>query len=133
MAMKGILSIDPGGTSGLAWRMPDGRYLTSVGHSPSDVWEQVDPKIISEVVYENYAGQLISGAGLLTVRIIGGIQALCELHGIKVWRHPPQVRKAFLASARVYLAKNKDDTFVVHEVDALAHLMAWEHNHERKH
>lgn len=123
---KAILAIDPGGTSGIALWLPDGKYITNVALTPEDTWSYIDPDTISRVLCENYHGQIISTYGLHTVRIIGGIMALCWKYDIPYQGRPPQARYPRLEAAKFYLKQNKGDTFVVHEADALAHLMVWQ-------
>jgi hypothetical protein len=120
-----ILAIDPGGTTGLAWQMPDGSFMTEAVKEAEELWELLNPSLIQRVVYEQFGGRIISEHGLHTVRLIGGIQALCYYHKLPVQGRPPQSRKAFVDKAQDYIKQTKGIRFVVHEVDALSHLMSY--------
>lgn len=114
-----VIAIDPGQTTGLAILL-EGKYITFTEVTPEGVWDQVNQLPWDHVVCENFttAGR-ISNYGLLTVRTIGGIQAICHLKGIPVHMRMPQHRRSKQAKADK-MAK------VIHERDALAHLLAWE-------
>lgn len=120
-----VLAIDPGGTTGLAWQLPDGSLMTESVNEPEELWQQIDPRLIERVVYEQFGGRVISEHGLHTVRMVGGIQALCYYHKLPVEGRPPQSRTAFIDKAKEHIQRTKGIKFVVHEVDALAHLMCY--------
>lgn len=117
-----ILSIDPGGTTGIAIKT-DGRYTTCVCKSDEELWElfRNTPDV---VIIENFVAELISKYGLSTVQLVGGVKALCWTKRIPLIVHPPQKRKAFLEQAKEILSKDHRE---IHEVDALAHLLAYEY------
>lgn len=94
-----------------------------VAHQPDEVWFLVKQYDWNHVICENFttAGR-ISTYGLLTVRIIGGIQALCWSKDIPLTMRMPQHRYSKQKLANTMAT-------VIHERDALAHLLAWEaHN-----
>ncbi len=122
---KFVLAIDPGGTTGLAFRMPDGSYHTAIALTPEQVWDFIDDRV-DLVIYENFAAVTISKYGIHTLKVIGGIRAMCWKHRIPIIQRQPQSRYGMLLEAKAYLKENKGDSFVVHEVDALAHLMTWD-------
>lgn len=80
-----ILSFDPGPHCGLAWRNPDdtldARMIYNDLHETFKfITSNPHPKV---VVFEDFqtAGN-ISKDGLYTVRLIGGIQALCLIYNV---------------------------------------------------
>lgn len=131
---RSILAIDPGITTGLAWRAPDGSYHTATAKdSFQDVWKELDPGLIELVVYENFSAQTISKYGLETVRLIGSIQGVCWARGIRTHVQQPQFRRAFLDAASKHLTTAHGASgFVVHQTDALAHLMAFIHHNRHR-
>lgn len=126
---KAILAFDPGVSTGVAYKMPDGEYMTvCLGQYEEDeVWGCIDPNTISAVLYEEFKCTTISKFGLYTVRLIGGIIALCHANKIQVVRQHPQQRRSFIPIAKKYLQDNKGERFKIHEVDALSHIMYFEY------
>jgi hypothetical protein len=114
-----VIAIDPGQTTGLAILL-DTKYLTFTEVTPEEVWNEVNNIKWDHVVCENFttAGR-ISSYGLLTVRIIGGIQAICWLKKMPLHMRMPQHRNSKQKQANTMAT-------VIHERDALAHLLAWE-------
>jgi len=84
------------------------------------------------VICENFLAQNISHYGILTVRIVGGIEAICLALGIpltiqqNVMRVPYKPRAVELMK-EVYGKKHPRD----HEMDALAHMLCWEAKNAR--
>lgn len=122
---KCVMAIDPGGTTGMAFRMHDGSFHTAIALTPEQCWDFIDNRV-DLVIYENFAAISISKYGIHTLKVIGGIRALCWKNRIPIIQKQPSARKCMLLDSREYLTKTKGDTFVVHEVDALAHLMVWD-------
>ena len=124
-----IVAFDPGGTTGCAMRMNvSGDILTCPLSKPEEVFDMIrdcvksDPNTI--VVYEDFIGTKIDIHGSKTIKIIGGIVALCYVYKLAVTRHTPQKRRPFLDQSAEMMSSRKNIT--VHEKDALAHLLAWE-------
>lgn len=121
-----IVAVDVGNTAGIAIKLGS-EYLTSTEVTPENVWHLVADNEWDVVIYENFATSFhISKYGLYTVRLIGGIQAICMLKSTKCIGQQPQYRKAFQQQAHTFL-KRLNRSFMVHEEDALAHLFAFEH------
>lgn len=120
-----IIAIDPGATSGIAIRLetrPD--YVTTTVTTPQDVWTYITALLWDAVVIERFAtSSRISKYGLLTVEIVGGVRALCHALKLNYVQHTPQTRLAFQAQAKTIL---KGRSVVIHEVESLAHLLAYE-------
>lgn len=134
-----ILAIDPGGTTGIAIRMNDGSIQTCVCQTmtgdkkkefdSTSLYDMICTPGITHVVYEMFQAELISKYGLHTVRLVGAIEALCWKLNIPVLAHMPQMRRPFLDEAKKILTK-KGGRYVIHEVDALAHLLRMEYDRE---
>lgn len=128
---KPIVWFDPGEHVGIAWRNPDGTLDAKMLHFdlPGTFAFITKPPYPKVVGFEDFqtAGN-ISKAGLYTVRVIGGIQALCLHLNIPCVLQIPQARYPFLVEAGNYLTKLRGNPrrWIVHEKDALAHLMAYE-------
>jgi hypothetical protein len=123
---KPAIAFDPGGTSGVALHLGND-YRTAAVQDQDEVWEYLKMGPFVAVIFETFAAQLISGYGLHTVEIVGGIRAVCKVMGWPAQPHPPSRRKAFLEAAADILDKMGRE-YVIHEQDALAHLLAWEYH-----
>lgn len=153
---KQIISIDPGGSSGIAVRLRDGQLITCIANNicinddctaietdidrmtykcklcnqkskPTVLYEMLTQPGIEHVVFETFQAQTISKYGLHTVRLVGAIEALCWKLNIPYTEHMPMHRKPFMADAEQELQRI-GLRYVVHEKDALAHLLRWEHD-----
>jgi hypothetical protein len=132
---KAVLAIDPGGTSGMAVRFPNGLLSTFTCSTPEEVYAFIDntKDVLQQVVVENFQAELIGKWGLFTVRIVGGVYALCYIYNINYKLHMPQDRYPFLKEAKEHLdaiKKEKKIRYVVHEKDALAHLFRLEYDND---
>jgi hypothetical protein len=124
--MPNYISIDPGKTSGLAFKLETKPgYMTTTADSAEGVWQFITGLLWDHVICERFAtGGHISKYGLLTTEIVGGIRALCYSLKIPFTYRQPQARYAFQDQAKQYLA-GMPEHHVIHEVEALAHLMSW--------
>lgn len=119
-----ITAFDPGVTTGVAIRLGNGLIRTLATRDLDEVYKLVIGSKF--VVYENFATAFrISKDGLFTVRLCGGIIALAAVNGIPIKRHMPQQRYPFQKPAHQLLLGTKHQ---IHEEDALAHLLAYEHS-----
>lgn len=123
-----ITAFDPGVTTGIAIRYDDGKIFTRAETDIEVVYQFVHEA--SErgnvVIYEDFqTGFRIDKNGLHTVRLIGSIIALCWAYNIPIYKHTPYKRKAFQEEAHTMLKGTKH---MIHEEDALAHLLAYEHS-----
>lgn len=126
MIYKKVLAIDPGGTTGTALRLSNGLWLTS----SLKTWEQLCDFILNgldTVVIENFKAEHISTYGLHTVKLVGGVQFACRKMNIPLVIHQPQDRYPFRTDARQMIS-DAGIPYVVHEMDALAHLLRWEND-----
>lgn len=117
-----ITAFDPGVTTGIACRLADGTIYTRAETDQLAVYQFV---LHSKcIVYEEFTTSFrISAPGLTTVRLIGGIVALATVAGTPLWKHYPFARNAFQKEAHQMLKGTKH---MIHEEDALAHLLAYE-------
>lgn len=127
-----IMAIDPGGTTGVAFHADQSEggkgYLTCVTHTPDELWNlfEFGGKHPEVVICEDFqTGNRINPIQHYTIRLVGGIQALCSFLQVPLYMQSPQNRKAFLKDAEDIL-KRDGRKFMEHEKDALAHLLRWE-------
>lgn len=133
-----VLAIDPGGVTGLAWGAgPDGLIYTATTPLVKEVFwaikgyppEQYSllPYLRPEVVIlEQYqTAQRLNPHARHTIELIGGVKAACFLEGIKLVMRAPKDRIPALPDAKRVLDAT-DAIWMVHEQDALAHLLAYE-------
>lgn len=124
---KLLLALDPGGTTGIAVRSYDGSIMTSVATDAPTVWSYFSNPAPDAVIFELFSTMgRVDKYMLHTVEMVGGIKALCHALNVQGYAHVPQQRKAFIESAREIL-KGQRRKFMIHEVDALAHLLAHEY------
>lgn len=147
-----IIAIDPGQSTGIAIKtdndyIVENQYVTKVlkhelnQHTAEQVWNLLidvfeDSQSGSktndvvtwygiEVVIERFATSgVLSKYGAETIEIVGGVKALCQLYEIPIFVHQPQTRYPFQQQAKEMLSTKKH---VIHEEDALAHLLAFEY------
>lgn len=126
-----VLAIDPGGTTGMALRIDESKYATFTCSEPSEVYQfiKTNQQLLKAVIIETFQAQIITKYGLHTVRIVGGVEALCYIFEIEYIKHMPQERSAFQEDAEEIL---KETNHVVHEEDALAHLLRYEYDIRKK-
>ncbi len=124
-----IVAIDPGGTTGIAYRITAESPKTLIQFDEAGLydWLEAYHQNLSQVIIENFVtGGFISKDGLYTVRLVGGVQALCHLWGIPCDTRNSNTRSTFIPQAKEILKKQKPN-HVIHEVDALSHLLQWEY------
>ena len=136
-----LLAIDPGGTTGYAVRFNSGSTVTSTTTDPEQVWGLVRDagrSAGSTVIIERFAtAGMLSRYGLHTIELVGGVRALCWAYSIKLVERQPQQRKAWQKQAEELLRAQRRKrggctdgrTYMIHEEDALAHLLAWASTH----
>lgn len=128
--MKTKLALDPGGTTGVAIRLADGRVMTTAVTQASELWDFfAEANRPEQVIFEvfNTAGR-VDKHMIHTMELVGGIKALCYALRIPGYAYSPQHRYAFKTDAEKIL-KSLKRRYVVHELDALSHLLAHEHKH----
>jgi len=122
-----LLALDPGVTTGVAIRSRDNNIITRIVHRPRDLWGIIQTVHPDVVIFEDFTTPgLISKDGLYTVRLIGGIEAVTNLCKVPIHVQYPAERYPFIASAKQIL-KASGKKYLVHEIDALSHLLLYEH------
>lgn len=133
------IAIDPGISTGIAIHklvsndsvFDDLGYITVVIRNATDIWEVIDHHKPDVIVYENFQSPgLISTDGQATLRLIGAIEVICYRHNIvPIIQYPGQIHAQgapWKPKARLMLKQIKK-TPISHEIDALAHLLLYEH------
>ena len=121
-----LLGLDPGQTTGMCIYQDSSGYLGFVAKTPGQVLEHIYQygTTYDAVIVEDYNGQLISADGLMTVRLIGGIEALCQVLNIYRVLQFPQERYPHMAEAKTLVASFGPDTR--HARDATAHVLLYQ-------
>lgn len=124
---KKVLAIDPGGTTGVALRYgSEGKWLTASYTTPEQLCDAI-LKGLDHVVIENFKAEHISKYGLYTVKLVGGVFFACRKLDIPLTIHEPQARYPFRTDAKQMII-DSGQKYVIHEMDALAHLLRWEND-----
>ncbi len=120
--MSNIISIDPGGTTGLAVSV-GGEVATCTETDPEIVWSMCQR--FDVIVIERFATSgMMSRYGLWTIELVGGVRAIAYLHNKQLFIHSPQERYAYQQIAHKMLLDRKVP-FVIHEEDSTAHMLAY--------
>lgn len=105
---------------------PD-QYVMAAIKNPTDLWDIIDAHRPEICIYENFqSAGLISKDGQHTIRLCGAIEVICFRENIKCIMHIPGERYGMMPAARAML-KQLQRPLISHEVDALAHLLLYEH------
>lgn len=141
-----ILALDPGITTGVAihkdgWDFNnDGpisypvsvtnEYLALVVTEPTKLWDLVQAHQPQTIIVENFAaGGLISTYGQATIRLVGAMELAAYITGADlVLQFPSEIHnsKTWTDKAKEML-RQRGTTPIIHEVDAMAHLLLYEH------
>lgn len=133
-----ICAVDPGLTTGMAYRFDHGGWGTvSVPRSMEEVvlkqLEGFQPKII---IIETFVGMgYLSKYGIETMELIGAIKFWCIWRGAELVRRTNVQRKPMIPTALDLLRERNKALkvkFTDHEMDALSHLLSWERDVERQ-
>lgn len=119
--MEHIIAVDPGRTSGIAIAIGD-QVETKVITDPHELYLLVFSQVWSAVICEDFITNTIDAHGLYTVRLVGAVQALAAIRGSPIVIHTPGQRYPWIPKAKALL---KGQKHMVHEVDALAHLLRY--------
>lgn len=126
-----ILAVDPGQKfTGLAMFNSDKQVYQTFEFGNGDyhsVWHFVMNGQWNHVVCEDFTAKFISHYGITTVRVVGGIEAICMLRKVPLERPRAQDRIPFIHAADQMLVKihghlpPRD-----HQQSALAHLLRFQ-------
>lgn len=138
-----LIAIDPGGTTGMAFRFENngwGTLAVPLSHQ-LEVTEKIasyarsmKPAELTVCVEQFATMQYLSKHGINTIELVGGIMHVCSLYDLVCFRHSPMHRTPFQAEAHAMLEERKKELkakgfkYVIHEEDALAHLLRLEYN-----
>lgn len=120
-----IVAFDPGNHTGIAWKDGDVYGTNMIFEDLPRVYTYLvnKPKLV--VVEQFYTPGNIDRHGLYTVRLIGGIQALCWLHHVPLVEHMPGPPQPLVEKARAW-HKERHLKYTQHHLDSLAHLWLYE-------
>lgn len=133
------MAVDPGGTTGIALRLPNGRISTYAIQTQEDLWEYFLPEAprLDQVVLEewHYFDGIARPAGVHTAGLVASLRGICYVQNITLALRTPSSRlgKPMRDATEWYRQQNHISAkkalvkFQSHEIDALAHLFAWEH------
>lgn len=123
-----LMAVDPGGTTGLAYRVEiEGvfHYITTNEADKRELYKLILEQKPDLLIVEQFASWQINHHGLHTVELVGGIEAICWTNDIRCVRRTPQHRYPGVARATATLdATGKK--YTEHQKSALAHIYAWE-------
>jgi hypothetical protein len=133
-----VIAIDPGGTTGIAFRYPGGQIATSTVNTQEALWAYFEndmPKPDHVIIEEwQYFSGAATPSGVHTASLVSSVHGICYVLGIPLSLRSPGSRRPKMEEAtKWYKAKvgkkytNKMDS---HEIDALAHLLQWESQHQ---
>lgn len=120
-----LIAVDPGITTGMAFWV-NGQVRTCVAYNEKEVVELLEGA--KAVVVERFAtaGRL-SGYGLQTIELVGTIRGWCWAKGVEFFIATPQQRYPRMSEAEASVGWIITPSKVAkHEVDALAHLLAFD-------
>lgn len=131
-----IIAVDPGGSTGMAFRLDDAARsfacITIPGYDIRTVIGHINTRATSvqAVVIESFLGiQYRSAHGIETLEMIGAVRGVCALLGIPCIKQAPAQRTAKERIATQMLQERSKALGLAHtphEVSALAHLLTFE-------
>lgn len=84
-----------------------------------------------QVVIERFIGESrLNAVRTETIELVGGVRAWCHINGVKLDLPTPGMRYSHMNVAREACGPGKlieRSKWSKHEIDALAHLLAWEY------
>lgn len=125
-----IAAVDPGITTGMAFRIGP-KLATLAVFTDDEVLNMLEG--FEFVVIERFAtaGRL-STPGLLTIELVGQIIGWCKCNKVPYELVTPQARWSFMSEAQGAVGGLIEPSAVAkHEVDSLAHLLAFEYRNSR--
>lgn len=142
--MKSVVAIDPGVTTGLAFRVGAGLervIYTDEAKSDEEVIRLVHEFGADVIVFERFATSgRISTYGLVTVELVGMLRGYAQTMMLSVGkqvdlvRYVPQSRRSWQDTAKKHgcpSVHDKNTHAGRHEADALAHLLQYTWREER--
>lgn len=133
------MAIDPGVSSGMAWRglkgWTDDAYVTTVAPDPEKVYQtiqHIQPEIL--IVEWFITGQRLNEFSRRTIETCGGCEAMAFMVGAQLVKHTPKTRYPMMDEAERILIERWGPrgttvkgrgTFTDHQQDALAHLLVY--------
>jgi len=130
--LHNLLSLDPGSKYiGIATYEEQKDRYTTLEITDGDyllVWKLVMGGSWTQVICEDFTAKFISHYGITTVRVVGGVEAICMLRNIPIHRPRAQDRLPFIHWADKKLLKlNGGQKYPRdHRQSAMAHLMRFQ-------
>lgn len=123
-----LIAVDPGYTTGMAFRLPNGNLQTCVCTSKDEVLEMIETWADLVIIERFATGGTLSAPGLHTIELGAEIVGYCKRKPAIPWLYrAPMQRYSGMPYARgaVGHVMPKSPT-AKHEIDALAHIFAYE-------
>lgn len=119
-----VIAVDPGITTGIATFIDD-KYGSLELTPYMGVWDFLEQPW-DLVICENFTAEQISKYGVTTIRIIGGIEAICYRRKIPLQFHRNVDRLPYIARAKKLLLDLHGMRLPRdHRIDSMAHLLRW--------
>lgn len=137
--MAYLLAVDPGGNIGVALRLPNGSIATHRLQTQELLWDYFvsgsplpDHVIVEEWTYRD---GIARPEGVLTASLVSSLRGICYVLNIPIALRTPGSRYGYMDEATKWYQKRysvtKPNKGHSHEIDALAHLLTWEHQYTK--
>jgi len=121
-----LMAIDPGPHTGMAVWLPSYGYKAQMTQDMDEVRTWIDDLIPDVLIIERFAtAGRISVDGLFTVDLVGQVKGMVWLLNKRGCHIDLKVRTPSQRRAFMFEAREMKITEGPHELDALAHLLAW--------
>lgn len=122
-----LIAVDPGYTTGMAFRDPDGQLVTCVCTTRDEVLEMISGWVDLVIIERFATGGTLSAPGLHTIELGAEIVGYCKALKINWLYRAPTQRYSGMPFARGAVGHIMPSSPTAkHEVDALAHIFAYE-------
>lgn len=122
-----LIAVDPGYTTGMAFRLPNGKLMTCVCTSKDEVLEMIETWAELVIIERFATGGTLSAPGLHTIELGAEIIGWCKAKKLAWLYRAPMQRYGGMPFARGAVGHIMPSSPTAkHEIDALAHIFAFE-------